>query len=130
MLSQERALPAPLVSPETVAFWEGARQGKLLIKHCDECGENHFYPRSLCPHCFSDRTGWLEASGLGTVYSCSVLRRTQVPYCIACVTLDEGPTMLSNIVDCELDAVHIGQRVKLTFKPAEDGQNLPMFTPI
>ncbi len=129
MLAQDRALPAPLVSPETVAFWDATKQGKLLIKHCDDCGDNHFYPRALCPHCFGDRTSWLQTTGMGTIYSCSVLRRTPVPYCIAYVTLDEGPTMLSNIVDCELDDVKIGQRVKLTFKPTEDGGALPMFKP-
>ena len=129
MLSQDRSLPAPLVSPETEVFWAATRQGKLLIKHCNDCGENHFYPRSLCPYCFSDRTEWLQSAGRGAIYSCSVLRRTQVPYCVAYVTLDEGPTMLTNIVDCELDAVQIGQRVTLVFKPTEDGGALPMFAP-
>ncbi len=129
MLSQDRDLPAPLVGPETEAFWAATRQGKLLIKHCDACGENHFYPRALCPHCFSDQTRWLETAGRGTIYSCSVLRRTPVPYCIAYVTLDEGPTLLTNIVDCELDDVHTGQRVSLIFKPAGDAAALPMFTP-
>jgi uncharacterized OB-fold protein len=57
--------------------------------------------------------------------------RTKQPYCIAYVELDEGPRMITNIVDCDLDAVRIGDRVQLVFKPAEsDGFQLPMFTPI
>ena len=51
-----------------------------------------------------------------------------MPYAIAYVTLAEGPTMMSNIVDCDLDAIRIGQRVRLVFKPAENGQPVPMFT--
>jgi uncharacterized OB-fold protein len=121
---------SPLVSPETEHFWNRTKQGQFLIKHCNACGENHFYPRSICPHCFSSDTTWLETSGQGTVYSCSVLRRTKTPYCIAYVTLDEGPTLLTNIVDYDLDKIKIGMRVQLTFKLTEDGAALPMFTPI
>ena len=82
----------------------------------------------LCPFCFSDETEWREAAGTGTIYSFSVMRRAEMPYAIAYVTLAEGPTMMSNIVDCDLDAIRIGQRVRLVFKPAENGQPVPMFT--
>ena len=72
---------------------------------------------------------WQEASGRGTVYTYSVMRRAPVPYCIAYVTLAEGPTMMTNIVDCDLDTVRIGQAVRLVFKPSEGGPPVPMFTP-
>jgi uncharacterized protein len=127
-MAQDRTLIAPLPFPETEAYWEAAAQGKLLLKHCSACNAYHFYPRVICPFCFSDKTEWREAAGTGTIYSFSVTRRTDVPYAIAYVTLREGPTMMSNIVDCDLDAIRIGQRVRLVFKPAENGQNVPMFT--
>jgi uncharacterized OB-fold protein len=57
------------------------------------------------------------------------MRRVPEPYAIAYVTLDEGPTMMTNVVDCELDAVRIGQRVRVVFKPSEGGPPVPMFTP-
>jgi uncharacterized OB-fold protein len=57
------------------------------------------------------------------------MRRVPVPYALAYVTLDEGVTMMTNIVDCDLDAIRIGQRVRLVFKPSEGGPSVPMFTP-
>ena len=129
MKAQARPIPAPHTNPETIPYWEAARQGKLLIKDCLACGENHFYPRALCPFCFSDRTEWRETSGEGVIYSFSVLRRAPIPYALAYVTLAEGPTMMTNIVECDLDAIRIGQRVKLVFVPSDNGQPVPMFTP-
>jgi uncharacterized OB-fold protein len=71
---------------------------------------------------------WVEAKGSGTIYSYSVTRRAgPIPYCIAYVTLDEGITVMTNIVDCDLDTVKIGQKVKLTFKKSEGGTSIPMF---
>jgi hypothetical protein len=128
-MAQERTIIAPSPFPETMPYWEAARQGKLLLKHCAACGADHFYPRALCPFCFSDRTEWREAAGTGTIYSFSVMRRAEVPYAIAYVTLAEGPTMMSNIVDCDLDTIRIGQPVRVVFKPADNGQLVPMFTP-
>jgi uncharacterized OB-fold protein len=125
----ERKIEAPEQSPETKPYWDAAAKGQLLIKKCNACGEPHFYPRSLCPFCFSGDTAWVAASGKGTIYSYSVMRRVPVPYVVAYVTLAEGPTMISNIVDCDLNAVKIGQAVKVTFKPSDGGPLVPMFTP-
>ena len=126
-----RKIPAPSVNPENKAFFDAASQSRLLIKKCIACGEFHHYPRALCPFCFSDRTEWRDASGTGTIHTYSVLRRgVPEPYCIAYVTLEEGVSMLTNIVDCDLDAVRIGMKVKVTFKPSEGGPPVPMFTPL
>ena len=124
-----RVIPAPQPHPDTREFWEAAARGTLLVKTCRACGERHHYPRALCPFCFSDATQWLTASGMGTIYSYSVMRRADTPYAIAYVTLDEGPTMLTNLVDCDLDALRIGQRVRLVFTPTDGGPPVPTFTP-
>ena len=129
MASQERKIPAPQVNPETQPFWDAAAQGTLMFKKCRSCGQAHHYPRALCPFCFSDQTEWLAASGRGTIYSYSVMRRVPAPYAIAYVTLEEGPTMMTNIVDCDLDAIRVGQMVKVAFKPTDGGPPVPMFTP-
>ena len=129
MATQERKIPAPEPSPETRPFWEAATAGRLLIGTCKACGKPHYYPRALCPFCGSDATEWVAASGRGAVYSYSVMRRLPVPYALAYVTLDEGVTMMTNIVDCNLDTIHVGQRVRLIFKPTEGGPPVPMFTP-
>ncbi|MCL4744407.1 MAG: OB-fold domain-containing protein [Burkholderiaceae bacterium] len=123
----ERSIPPPILNPEAKPFFDGAAEGRLLIKHCSACGQYHHFPRSLCPFCFSDRTEWREAKGTGSIYSFSVLRRAVPPYCIAYVTLDERVSIFTNIVDCDFDAIRIGQRVRVVFKRSGEGASLPMF---
>jgi uncharacterized OB-fold protein len=130
MPGEQRKIPAPQVTPETKAFWDAAAQGRLMIGKCEACGAVHYYPRAICPFCFSDRTRLQQASGEGTIYTYSIMRRAAVPYAIAYVTLAEGPTMMTNIVDCDLDRIRIGQKVRLVFKPSEGGPPVPMFTPV
>ena len=126
-MAQRKIIPPP-VNPETKAFWDGAAQGKLLLKKCLACGQIHYYPRTLCPYCFSERTEWLAASGRATVYSYSVMRRAPVPYAIAYVSLEEGVTIMTNLVDCDFDRIRIGDKVRLVFKPSDGGPPVPMFT--
>jgi uncharacterized OB-fold protein len=116
-------------NPETKPFFEAAAEGKFLIPQCGGCGKSHWYPRGICPHCFSQDLSWKQASGNGRIYSFSVMKRAEVPYCIAYVTVDEGPTMMTNIVDCDLDVLKIGQPVRVRFVPTEGGPPMPMFTP-
>jgi uncharacterized protein len=130
MQSEARKIHAPLVTAESKAFWDAAAQGKLMIGKCTACGKLHYYPRAICPFCFSDRTELQEASGDGVIYTYSVMRRAPIPYAIAYVSLAEGPTMMTNIVDCDLDQIRIGQKVKLVFKPSDGGAPVPMFTPV
>jgi uncharacterized protein len=127
---QDRKLPDPVLNVGDERYFEAAAQGKLLLKKCNDCNEVHHFPRGICPFCFSDRVDWTEAKGTGTIYSYSVTRRAgPIPYCIAYVTLDEGISVLTNIVDCDLDTVRIGQKVKLTFKKSENGTAIAMFAP-
>lgn len=127
---QDRKLVAPAVNAENKPFYDAASAGRLALKHCLDCDQPHYYPRAICPHCGSDRTEWRDASGRGTIYSYSVCRRVgPVPFVIAYVTLAEGVTMLTNIVDCDLDSVRIGQPVKLVFKPTDGGPPVAMFAP-
>ena len=70
-----RAFPPAVVNPESKPYWDAAEKGKLLYKFCTACKKPHFYPRTLCPFCFSDKTEWKEASGKGVIYSHSTMRR-------------------------------------------------------
>ena len=131
LMAQDRKIPAPVVNAEVKAYFDAAAEGRLLLKRCKACGEFHHYPRALCPHCFSADTEWIEAKGTGEVHTFSVQRRgVPVAFCIAYVTLEEGVSMMTNIVDCDLDAVRIGQKVKVVFKPTEGGAPVPMFAPL
>ena len=120
---------APESNIEIQPFWDATAEGKLLLKKCNGCGKIHYYPRTICPFCFSDDTVWIEASGKGTIYSYSVIRRVEVPYVMAYVTLEEGPTMMTNIIDCDMDSVRIEMPVTVSFVDTGEGNALPMFTP-
>ena len=130
MAAKERVIPAPMTNPETEPFWAAAREGKFLVRTCTACSRTHWYPRAVCPFCFSERTEWREGSGRGTIYSLSVMKRAPEVYAVAYVTLEEGPTMMTNIVDCDFDALAIGQRVQVTWRPTQgDGPPYPQFRP-
>lgn len=123
----ERIYPDPSITMESEEYWKAANEGRLLIKRCSDCNEPHFFPRAICPHCMSGNTVWEEASGKGRVYTFSPLRRADPPYAIAYVTLAEGVTMLTNLVDMPFDDMEVGMEVEVTFKPTETGQALPLF---
>jgi uncharacterized OB-fold protein len=122
--------PTPQGNPETKKFWEETVKGKLLFKRCTSCGDAHYFPRSICPFCFSDKTVWEESSGEGEIYSFSVMRKsTRGPYAIGYVTLKEGPSLLTNFVACDVASLKIGQKVKVVFKTTDEAP-LPFFTPV
>lgn len=126
---QDRVIPAPVIYPDNQAYWEACNRRELWLPVCATCGP-YWYPRPHCPHCGAERSRWQAASGLGTVYSVSITRRAgPIAYAIAYVTLEEGITVLSNLVDCDLDAIAIGERVEVVFKPSDGGPLIPMFRP-
>jgi uncharacterized OB-fold protein len=116
---------------EAEPFYAAAAEGRFLIKRCTACGQAHWYPRAICPFCLSAETVWEESPGEGVVYTFSIMRRSPTgPYAIGYVTLDEGPAVLTNFVDCEPDALKIGQRVKVRFAPSEGGPPVAVFGPL
>ena len=128
--------PAPRVAPEARPFWDATAEGRLLLPRCDACALVIWYPRGVCPACGSTRITWEEASGRGTVYSYTVVRRGGVgpyrgaePYVLAYVELEEGPRVLTNVVDCDPEALAVGDPVEAVFVPADDGPALVRFRP-
>ena len=125
----ERPLAPVTGDAATEHFWTQAKEGLLCTRRCTSCGEVHWYPRALCPFCMG-RTEWRSPSALGTFSTGRGAGRAgPIAYAIAYVALDEGITLLTNIVDCDFDDLKIGQRVEVTFKPAEGGAMVPMFKP-
>jgi uncharacterized OB-fold protein len=128
-MTEAKKYPTPVGNPESQPFWDAAKDGKFMIKRCTTCGEAHFFPRAICPFCFSDKTEWEQSSGEGEIYTYSHMRKSATgAYVIAYVTLKEGPSVQTNIVDCEPDKLKIGQKVKVVWKQT-DGAPLPFFTP-
>lgn len=125
-----RKIPAPRVLPESLPFWQAADEGRYLVKKCNSCGQVHHYPRDICPFCLSADTVWQDSPGTGVVYSFSTMGKDDAAYTLAYVTLDEGVTVMTNLVDCDPSQVVIGQKVRVVFTPTEGGHAVPMFTPV
>ncbi len=129
-MADTRKIPAPIVNVETQAFCNAARERRFVVPTCGACGKAHWYPRAICPFCGSDKIEWRAASGRGQIYSYSVMRRAKEPYAIAYVTLAEGPAMLTNIVECDCNALRVGQAVSVVFHDTDGGPPVPMFRPV
>lgn len=126
----------PSRSPETEPFWDACNRDEFIIQRCDDCGKTQYHYRALCAHCWSSNVSDVVTSGRGTVWTCSVVKVSRSvagggsdPYVVAVVELEEGVKVYANIVDCEPDAVKIGDPVALTWAVAEDGQHIPLYTP-
>ena len=108
---------------------------RLVLPRCDACATVIWYPRAFCPECSSFDIQWFDASGRGTIYSYTVNRRGQgdyrdMAYVLAYVELDEGPRVMTNIVDCDPDSVRVGQAVQVVFHPTSAEAALPRFRPL
>jgi uncharacterized protein len=140
MTVSEKVLPAPapFVLPEVKTFWDATAEGRLLLPKCTECATVIWFPRPFCPSCASTSVEWIQASGRGTIYSFTVNRRGVADmsayrgageYVLAYVELEEGPRMMTNIVDCDPNSVRIGQKVELVFHDTGEGTALARFRP-
>ena len=98
----ERILPT--VDDTNRPFWDGCREGVLRLQRCTACGHLRYPISRYCPRCLSESTEWEAVDGRGSVYSFGVFRhgyndawRDRVPYVVALVQLDAGPTLISTI---------------------------------
>jgi hypothetical protein len=128
--------PLPRPAPESMPFWEAAKNHRLELPRCNACGQFWFPPSQSCPHCLAADFAWTLVSGRGTVFSFVVFHRVyhpayegEVPYVVALIELQEGPRMLSNIVGIPPDQVRCDMAVKVVFDDVADGVALPKFTP-
>lgn len=128
--------PVPEIDPDSAPYWEGARDGRLMIQRCKKTGQAFLYSRQLVPGVDDSQVEWIESSGKGEVYSFTVARRPagaafqgDCPYVVASVTLDEGARIMSNIVTDDVEAVKIGMRVETFFDAVSDDLTIPKFRP-
>lgn len=128
------AKPLPKLSDANRPFWDGCRNGKLVMQRCRECGHIRYPIQTTCPRCLSDSTDWTELSGGGVIFSKVVFHQLydkafahDVPYNVVLVQLDEGPRMFSNVVGMANDAIRIGMRVQLACERVTDEVSIPRF---
>lgn len=116
-----------------LAAWRN--EGALAIQHCEPCGKSIFYPRSVCPHCWSDRLGWQRASGTGKIVSFTRVHRGlpaifqgEAPIVVAEIALAEGASMIARVVTANPAALHSGMAVRLVPRAEAARYALPTFT--
>jgi uncharacterized OB-fold protein len=126
----------PRPRPETAAWWQSCSKHKLMIQRCSSCGEFQFYPRIICSSCLSRKIEWVQSAGRGKVLTFTVCRipvakayAADLPYVVALIQLAEGPTMMSNIVNCDPEAVVSGMAVEVVFEDWSDEITVPQFQP-
>lgn len=125
----------PKPTPETQHFWDGTRAGELRLQRCSACEHVYFPPRPFCPECASRDVTVFAASGKGVLWSYVIHHRPmpgfEPPYSIAVVQLEEGPRMMTNIVDCPQtpEALQLDMPLEVTFKPISDAITLPLWKP-
>jgi uncharacterized OB-fold protein len=131
------AKPLPQVSPEMAPFFEAARRHQLVVQRCSGCGALRFPARSICSTCLAREATWVPVSGRGTVFSFAIMHQAvhpgfaaETPYAVVVVQLDEGPRLLSNLVDCPTVEVRIGQPVEVVFDDVTPDVTLPKFRPL
>lgn len=127
--------PLPEVTRISRPFWEAAAEHRLLLQRCSDCGRHQHPPVALCPAC-SGELEWAPASGRGTLYTFTVLHRLyhpafadELPYNVAVVELEEGPLMVTNVVDVDNERLTIGMPLRVVFEDVRDGISLPKAAP-
>ncbi|MFC3956874.1 Zn-ribbon domain-containing OB-fold protein [Halovivax cerinus] len=136
VVAESRPLPSLEETPYAREFWDAATEGRLVVQRCETCARMQYFPRPRCGTC-GGSVEWIEASGLGTVFSHTVIRRPvsnpafreTVPYVTAYVTLEEGPRLFTRLVGCEPDTVERGMPVSVAFEQVSETVTLPTFEP-
>jgi uncharacterized protein len=126
----------PTIEDETRPFWDAAKAGQLMIAKCGSCGKVHYYPRPMCPHCWSEGVTLIPASGKGTLYTWSTVFmndlppfKEMLPYVAAQVDLEEGVRVTTNIIDYDPKDLAIGMPVTLAFRELNGQISVAVFRP-
>ena len=128
--------PVPEVTPALAPYFAAARERRLVVQRCADCGTLRFPPRELCTRCLGRDVTWQQVSGRGEVFSYNVMHQvyhpafaSEVPYAVVVVKLEEGPKIISNVVGCGVDAIRIGMPVEVVFEDVSPEVTLPKFRP-
>ena len=127
--------PAPVINSTTAEFWKATTEGRFLLQRCNACDIVLWFPRRNCPKCWTEDVSTFDAQQTGTIYSFTVVRKgtgtfkDAVPFVIAYVELADGPRIMTNIVNCDIDELHIGMPVEMVFHDTGEGSALYRFRP-
>ncbi|MBI9074964.1 MAG: Zn-ribbon domain-containing OB-fold protein [Desulfatibacillum sp.] len=129
--------PLPLITSLSKVFYDGCKENKLLYQQCKDCGEVIFFPKIVCPGCMGENLEWKESAGKGKIFSFTVAYdyappefAGDTPYALAVVNLDEGFSLLTNIVNCDFEKISCDMPVEVMFDPVTPEISLPKFRPV
>ena len=127
--------PIPSIDPYvSKPFWDGAKEGKLMLPRCCSCNKCHWYPRIICPFCYSSSIEWIEGSGEGYIHTFAVQNREfggwadETPYVLAYIDVKEGgrhATVLRGVDAENPESIKIGAKVKVEFEQADEDTYVP-----
>jgi uncharacterized OB-fold protein len=125
-------IPLPQPTELSRPFWEAANEGRLTLQRCDACGHLRWTPQILCTNCLAEPFTWVDVSGRGRLYSYTIVHRAplagfEIPYVLAVVELEEGPLMLTRLVDSPIENLAVEAPVEVAFTRASDEINLYTF---
>ena len=136
MTTYNRPLPNSVNAELSKPFWDAARRHELVLPRCNNCSLTFFYPRERCPDCLSDDLDWIQSSGKGQVHSFTIIEQPvnrafleDVPYVYAMIQLNDGPRMISNVVECDIEDVKINMPVEAVFDDVSPDVTLVKFKP-
>ncbi len=126
--------PLPSLNADNMPFWDGCKVHQLKFQKCSVCGYVRWPASILCPQCHSTDTEWIAASGKGKVYTFVVFHHVyhkafenEIPYVTAVIKLEEGPHLLSNIIDCDPNEVNCDMPVQVKWEDVGEGFSIPKF---
>jgi len=128
--------PLPVLTALNRPYFEATKRGELRLQTCSQCGHVRFPESTHCPRCLSPEAVWTIMSGRGRVWSFIVMHQkyfrsfaSDLPYNCALVQLEEGPLMMSTIVDTPAASIHCDMPVTVVFEQATEDITLPKFRP-
>lgn len=129
------ARPLPEPSYDTARHFEAAAAGRLEVPRCEACKTFIWYPQGICSSCLSDDVRWQELTGVGTIFTYTLVGRAvhpwfgdKLPYPIALVEFDDAPGIrLLGDVQGDPEAVRIGLPVRAVFETVEPGLGVVHF---
>ncbi|MDC3415855.1 Zn-ribbon domain-containing OB-fold protein [Aquibacillus salsiterrae] len=126
-------VPGPTITPVSKPFWDALSQDEFVVQRCLDCTRWVFYPRNLCPHCWSNQLEWQQASGKARLKTWSIVHRpghpawqAVAPYVVAIVELEEGPSMMTHLLVDVKQKLDIGTPLELCLTKVND-RNMPFF---
>lgn len=137
-MSDLPAKPLPVITDLTRPFWTAAKEGRLVLQKCGQCGTFNFHPKPWCIECGSRDLAWTDARPTGTVYSFTISRSVamnypgwekDLPVLLCLVDLDDGARMYAQVTDCSPEAMRIGMRVRAHFEDIGPDAGIAKFRP-